>query len=198
MRNVQQLVERCQQGDLEAFAILFRRLENRLFDLAFAILQNRDEANDAVQDTFLRVFQRIQSYRGESAFETWVTSIAINQCRNRLRRRKIRQLIPLEHLTQGWLFRKSPPDKLATEYDKKQQCQSLWDLVGKLDERLRLPIILRYRYDYSCQEIGNMLGLKKGTIYQQLHEGRQRLRQEFEQQQNNQTSLWNKLGKKHV
>jgi RNA polymerase sigma-70 factor (ECF subfamily) len=81
--TIEALVQRCRQGDLCAFTTLFARFQDRLYDLAWAILQDEAEAEDAVQDTLLRVFERIGRYRGASSFETWLVAVTVNVCRDR-------------------------------------------------------------------------------------------------------------------
>jgi RNA polymerase sigma factor (sigma-70 family) len=85
-KDVRALVQRCRAGDLHAFAALFQRFQDCLYNLAWAILRDEAEAEDAVQDTFLRIFERIDRYRGTSSFETWLLAVAVNICRDRLRR----------------------------------------------------------------------------------------------------------------
>ena len=172
------IVRGCQQGDLSAFAALFDRFQNRIYDLACTILQDEAEAEDAVQDTFLRVFQRIADYRGESSLETWLIAIAVNVCRDRLRRQKVRRALSLEQLAPRWLARVlGLGDDPATTFERWERRHSLWATVDRLEDRLRLPLILRYRYGLTCGEVADVLSLATGTIYGQLGEGRRRLRQ---------------------
>jgi RNA polymerase sigma-70 factor (ECF subfamily) len=171
--DVRDLVQRCRAGDLHAFAALFERFQDRLYDLAWAILRDDSEAEDAVQDTFLRLFERIDRYRGASSFETWLVAVTVNVCRDRLRRRKVRRAVSLE-----WLGPVAGSSKNPAEAVQQQEHRSsLWDTVGCLDERYRLPLILRYHYGLPCGEVAAALGLTTGTIYVRLSEGRRRLRQ---------------------
>jgi RNA polymerase sigma-70 factor (ECF subfamily) len=182
--DVRDVVHRCQQGELCAFATLFERFQDRLYDLAWAILRDEAEAEDAVQDTFLRVFERIGRYRGESSFETWLVAVAVNVCRDRLRRRRVRQALSLEGLVLGrveaprWLARMlGHGEDPAQAVQRHEHRRSLWDAVDRLDERHRLPLILRYHYGLSCDQVAQVLGLATGTVYVRLSEGRRRLRQ---------------------
>lgn len=178
MPDIAELVNRCQQGDLRAFADLVELYQDRLFDIAWTILREREAAKDAVQETFLTVFQKIEGYRGEAAFETWLIAIAVNECRGRLRRRKIRRLLSLENLSPRRLLAVSErAENPAQVVDQRLQERSLWRLVNQLDDRLRLPILLRYRYGLSGDEIATALNLATSTVYEQLSQGRKRLRQ---------------------
>ena len=90
-RETEDLVRRVREGDAEAFDPLVRQHEARVFNLAYRMLNNYEEANDLTQDVFIQVFRKIRGFRGESRFDTWVYAIALNMCRNRFRRlRRIR------------------------------------------------------------------------------------------------------------
>jgi RNA polymerase sigma-70 factor (ECF subfamily) len=178
MPDETQLVSRCQQGDLRAFADLVEQYQDRLFDVAWTILREREAAKDAVQETFLTAFQKIEGFRGESALETWLIAIVVNQCRSRLRRQKARRLLSLDSLSPQRLLAagKQNADPAAI-VGKRLQQDALWQLVNQLDDRLRLPILLHYRYGLSGEEIAGALGVAKNTVYERLSQGHKRLRQ---------------------
>lgn len=171
-----QLVSRCQQGDLEAFAALFKRFRQYIYDLSCVILRDNVAAQDAVQDTFLRVLEKIDTFTGEAAFETWLTAVAVNVCRSQLRRQKVRRFLSLENLRVGQLihFGAAAPNT-AHLVEERLRRQTLWQMVDTLPDRLRLPLILRYRYAMPCADIAAVLNLKVGSVYQQLNEGRRQL-----------------------
>ncbi|MCA9983061.1 MAG: RNA polymerase sigma factor [Anaerolineales bacterium] len=171
-------VRRFQQGDLEAFTRLFERYQDRVYDLACIILRDEAAAQDVVQDTFLTVFQKAHRFRGDAAFETWLLAIAVNQCRGRLRRQKIRKIVPIEKLNPlRWL--RGSGDNPLTLIEEKTQRENLWRLVDELPDRLRLPVILRYRSGLTCEEIAAVLKKKRSTVYQALHEGRTELQKKI-------------------
>jgi RNA polymerase sigma-70 factor (ECF subfamily) len=175
-RALTQLVSRCQQGDLEAFAQLFRRFRQHVYDLACVILRDSIAAQDAVQDTFLRVMEKIDTFAGEAAFETWLTAVTVNVCRSHLRRQKVRRFLSLEDLRPAQLLHISgAAANTARPVEERLYRQSLWQMVNTLPDRLRLPLILRYRYALPCADIADVLGVKLGTVYQQLNEGRRQL-----------------------
>ena len=185
MQDIQYVVHRCQQGQLDAFNTLFSHYQNQVYDLACTIMRDDKAAEGVVQDTFLMVFQKIDSYKGEARFDTWLTAVAVNQCRMRLRKRKIRQALSLEQLTPDRLFRLTGrvDDDVSEIVHQRQRRQTLWDMVDQLNDRLRLPMILRYRYGLSCGDIAFVLDRRKSTIYQQLNEGRRRLENMTRQQE---------------
>lgn len=176
MQNIQAVVYQCQEGQPEAFTDLFSHFKDKVYDVALAIMRDESAAEGVVQDTFLAVFLKIGGYRSESKFDTWLTAIAVNECRMRLRKRKIRQALSLEQLSPRRLLRLSGRDDTIPDIvQNRQRDENLWNMVDLLPERLRLPIILRYRYGLSCGEIANILKRRTSTIYQLLHEGRRDL-----------------------
>ena len=184
MQEIQSVVRRCQQGQLDAFTALFSHYQDRVFDLACAIVRDDMAAEDVVQDTFLAVFQKIDSYRGESRFDTWLTAIAVNQCRMRLRKRKIQQVLSLEQFSARRLFGLTGRgEDLSDVVHQRQHRQTLWDMVDQLNDRVRLPIILRYRYGLPCSDIATVLNRRTSTIYQYLNEGRRQLERMAQQQE---------------
>ncbi len=171
MSDHDQLVQRCQHGELAAFTELFQAYQAQVYRLAVTVLRDEYEAEDVVQDVFVRVFERIGGYRGESAFTTWLKAIVVNRCRDRLRRRKVRRALSLDRL-RG----RASEDDLTELVARRQQRQSLWELVDQLDDRYRLPVILHYHEGLPCGEVARVLNLRVSTVYSRLNAARIRLR----------------------
>ncbi|MCA9934957.1 MAG: RNA polymerase sigma factor [Ardenticatenaceae bacterium] len=171
MSDIDSLVERCQRGELAAFTDLFRLYESQAYRLAVTILHDEQDAEDAVQDVFLRVFERVKDYRGQSTFKTWFTSIVVNTCRDKLRRRKVRRALSLD-----WIRGKASAHDVPGEVDQRQQQEQLWQMVNSLDEKYRLPIILHYVERLPCQEVAQILEIPTSTVYSRLNTAREKLR----------------------
>jgi RNA polymerase sigma-70 factor (ECF subfamily) len=171
MSALDELVQRCKRGDLAAFTRLFRDHEARLYRLAVTILKNERDAEDALQDAYIRIFERIGGFRGRSAFETWMTAILVNVCRDRLRRRRVRRTLPLD-----WLRHRATDADLVGDVEARSQRQTLWSLVDRLDDKHRLPVILHYHEGGSCGDVASILSLRTSTVYSRLNTARIRLR----------------------
>jgi RNA polymerase sigma-70 factor (ECF subfamily) len=171
MSDLDSLVQRCQQGELGAFTSLFHRYEARIYRLAMAILHDERDAEDAVQDACLRIFERIKHYRADSSFETWLTAVVVNICRDRLRRRQVRHAFPLSQF-----HRQASSGDLAETVAGELRRQALWSLVNRLQEKYRLPIILHYHEGLSCGEVAEVLALRTTTVYSRLNTARVQLR----------------------
>ena len=185
MSDIQLVVRRCQEGQLDAFTTLFSHFQNHVYDLACTILQDEAAAEDVVQDTFLAVFQNIAGFKGNSTFKTWLTAVVVNQCRMHLRKRKIRDALSLDQLTPGKFFRTGGKwEDLSDVVHRRQQQQTLWGMIDQRQDSLRVPMILRYRYALPCDDIALILHKRKSTIYQQLKEGRRELEKMAQQLEN--------------
>lgn len=171
MCDVDSLVQRCQQGELAAFTELFRQYETRVYRLAITILRDEQDAEDVVQDVFLRIFEQIKKYQGQSSFRTWLTAVVVNTCRDRLRRQKVRRAFSLE-----WIRERASAHDVVEEVAAHQQRQQLWSLVNCLEEKYRLPLILHYHERLACDEVAQALNLPTSTVYSRLNTARLKLR----------------------
>jgi RNA polymerase sigma-70 factor (ECF subfamily) len=180
-----QLLQRCRQGELAAFTELFHAYQTRVYRLAVTILRDERDAEDALQDVFMRVFERIEDYRGEAPFTTWLTAITVNCCRDKLRRRKVRRALSLE-----WLRGQAGGEDLSALVARRERQELLWALVERLDDAHRLPVILRYQEGLCCQDVAQALGLRTSVVYSRLHTARERLRAMLREAEGAQRGIW--------
>ncbi len=165
MSNLTDLLSRCQHRDQVAFDELFNQYLDRLYHLALAVVRDEKDAEDVVQETLLRVYRKIGEYRAEASFNTWLTTIAVNVCRDHLRRQKLRRAISLE-----WLRERPDHNQpgVLDQVDQHLQDQALWRLVDRLDDRYRLPLLLVYRENMPAAQAAQVLGLPLRTLYARL------------------------------
>ena len=141
--------------------------------LALSILDDPDEAEDAVQEAFIAASRSLGSFRGQSEIKTWLTSIVLNACRGRLRKRKARQ--GLARALQSLHLARPPqisPETLAVQREADRQ---LWQAVDDLDDKHRLVVILRYVHELSTAEIATALDISQGTVHSRLFYARRQL-----------------------
>ena len=144
-----------------------------VYQLACHILEDVNDADDMTQETFIKAATNMDEFRGDATLKTWLFSIAINQCRQFLRKKKSRQKLTttLKQITR--LIKKATsPEEVVSSGEANAQ---LWTAVSQLKEKHRLPIILHYVYDFSTQEIATILNTKAGTIQSRLHYVRHQL-----------------------
>lgn len=135
--------------------------------LAYSILGDADEADDAVQEGLINALDKIDRYRPDSNMKAWLSSIVINQCKDKIRRCKTRQKLKngLKWIFQSNRARKSLEDSKIGE----EANSALWAIVNQLGEKHRLPIILRYVHNLTVREIAQILQIREGTVHSRLH-----------------------------
>ena len=140
-----------------------REAEASLYHVTCAILRSEADRRDAMQETALRAWEHRRSLRNEAYFKTWVTRIAVNVCRDLIRRNK--RTVPVSEL----------PDT-----DVQEAPTELYVTIEGLPERLRLPLVLYYLEGFSVEETARALGLPAGTVKFRLFEARKALRVELD------------------
>lgn len=181
-------VARARTGDEAAFERLVSRHEAVLYRLAWRMLGSRDEALDAVQEIFLRIFRGLGSYRGEAAFRTWATGIAINVCRNRLagaENRASRRSLPLDAPSrEGGEPREIPLPDPAPGPEAEARGAELRRALGRalaaLTPEHRAVLLLCEMQGLSYEEAAAALGCRLGTVRSRLARARAALRERLE------------------
>jgi RNA polymerase sigma-70 factor (ECF subfamily) len=163
-------VRRVVAGDLAAFGGIVQRWQTRLINLAWRFCRDRADAEDMAQEAFVRAFRGIHTFRGESAFSTWLTAIAMNSYRSWLRDRPPVPLAIDLTRTGG-----HEPDALG-ELEGRERGSAVRQAVLTLPPRYRDPIVLYYFEEKNLAETARVLGLPEGTLKARLHRGRELLK----------------------
>lgn len=163
------LIERARAGDEAAFGELVARYQVAVYNLCYRMLGQSQDAEDAAQEVFLRVYRQLKSYDPAQRFSTWVLSIASHYCIDQLRKRRL-SVVPLETIV-GWArSRQASPDEVVVDGEERDRVQHL---LQQLPEKYRLALILRYWYDLSYAEIARVAQLPENTVKTRLHRARQ-------------------------
>jgi RNA polymerase sigma-70 factor (ECF subfamily) len=179
-----ELVRRCRERDPAAVRVLTQRYNQRLYRIARSILGDAAEAEDAVQDTYLKAFSGLEQFRGESNVGTWLTRIAINEALGRARRRK--PTVAWEETTEPALhphtLYQSPSAGPNPEIAMAQQeLQSLVERsIDALSEPFRVVFVARFVEGLSVDETAELLGLRPETVKTRAHRARRRLKLDLE------------------
>ena len=178
-----QILELAQAGDMNAFSMVVESCADQLYTLAFRFLGNGPEAEDAVQETLLRVYTNLPRYDGRFKFTTWVYRIATNVCIDRLRKRKLESSLDADRDdgdTEGsdWYDRlpgysPTPEEELLRQETSNEVQRALADLPPTYQSVL----ILRYIQELSLQEISDIVHLPITTIKTRIHRGREAMKQ---------------------
>lgn len=175
-----EIVTAAQAGSAGAFAELHAIYSKRLYKTIVAITKNPEDAEDALQETFLRVYRAIHTFEGRSSVYSWLTRIAINSALMVLRKRRARPEISVD-LQPGALaetiyfdIKDSALDPEQV-YDLRQRGIEVLRAVRHLDARLRVPIKMRMTKGASLKEIGQALNISEAAVKARLHRARLRL-----------------------
>jgi RNA polymerase sigma-70 factor, ECF subfamily len=166
-----QLIEQAVAGDERAFAELVTRYQTAVYNLAYRMLGDAGEAEDAAQEVFLRIYRRLATYDADHRFSTWVLSIASHYCIDLLRRKRP-WLVPLENISNWMRARTRGPEAAALAVEQQDIVRSL---LAKLPEHYRLVLLLRYWHDLGYEEIAQVVDLPVSTIKARLHRARNAL-----------------------
>jgi RNA polymerase sigma-70 factor (ECF subfamily) len=158
-------------GDRAAFGQLMHRYTGAVYNLAYRMLGNAEDAEDASQEIFLRAYTRLASFDRERRFSTWLLSIGSNYCIDRLRRRRFAWLT-LDDAAFALPSGEPGPERSALNHEQRAIVQQA---LLKLPETYRLVMVLRYWQDLSYEEIARATGLPESTIKTRLHRARHML-----------------------
>jgi RNA polymerase sigma-70 factor, ECF subfamily len=171
-------IERAKQGDAEAFQALYDRHKRRVYSLCLRMTANTAEAEDLTQEAFLQLYRKIATFRGESAFSTWLHRLSVNVVLMHLRKKSL-PVVSLEETTQGSGEEDAPKKDfgaddlaLAGSLDRLQ----LQRAVDDLPPGYRMIFVLHDIQGYEHNEIAAMVGCSVGNSKSQLHKARMKLR----------------------
>src|ERR1700757_4046462 len=172
------LVKRAQRGDSDAFAALFHAHKARIYSVCLRMTNNAAEAEDLTQDAFLQVFRKIATFRGDSAFSTWLHRIAVNTVLMHFRKKSLIQVSLDEP------YSNSDGAKVRREYGAQDNCLAgcvdrvaLANAIKDLPQGYRTIFVLHEVEGYEHQEIAEMLGCSVGNSKSQLHKAKLRIRE---------------------
>jgi RNA polymerase sigma-70 factor (ECF subfamily) len=165
------LVERARSGDAQAFDELVRRYMRPAYAVAFSVMLEPADAEDAVQDAFIAALERLDSCQPDR-FAAWLMKIVKNRAITLQRRRRVRRSEPLD-----WAAGMKGPDDPGTDFDRTTLRQRLTEAMARLPERQREVLLLHDLEGWRHREIGDALGMKEGTVRYTLFQARRAVRE---------------------
>ncbi len=167
------LLEDCKRGDRKALDSLVRRYERQVFNAAYRMLGNREEAADVSQTVFLKAFEHLDRYDPRHKFFSWIYRIAMNESINQLKRRR-----PTEPLPESAQSASATPER---ELEAQRLGEDLQAALMQLQEDYRAVIVLRHFSEHSYRQIGEILDIPEKTVKSRLFSARQRMKDSLEQ-----------------
>jgi len=173
------LVRRAQDGDLVAFEELVVRHRDKLFARAISMMRNEDDANDLSQEAWVKGWQRLKQFQGESSFSTWMTRIVINLCLDQIRKNKRQRAESIQQMEedQGGVERQMPTVTInPTEGLEKTELRARIDrALGQLSHEHRTVLILHEFEDLEYKEIAKRMQCSIGTVMSRLFYARRKM-----------------------
>lgn len=184
-REENQLVQRCKQGDLSSFDELVRLYEKQVYNFAYRMTGNYDDANDIAAEAFIKVFQSVGSFRGDSSFSTWLFRIVTNLYLDHRKRSKAYMNVPLDEyieLEESSVARQieDPSPGPADLIESGERSEIIMKAISELPEYQRMMVLLFHTMGQTYEEIADSLGLPIGTVKSRLNRARLSLKEKLE------------------
>ena len=179
-----EFVSLCKKGDVDAFEELVRKHQKRMFNIAYRMMGNYEEACEIVQDAFISAYRSIKSFKGRAKFSTWLYTIVINLSKNRLKQLKT-QLHREKYSIDNPVLKNENPinvepatnEPSALErLEKKDIQQKVQGCINSLDDEFREVVVLRDIQGFSYDEISDLLKVPEGTVKSRLFRAREVLK----------------------
>jgi RNA polymerase sigma-70 factor, ECF subfamily len=164
-KTANQLIEGCRRGEPDAFRALFEKYKDTVYSVALRYSGDAAVAQDIAQDTFLKLFSAVGSFRGDSNFESWLYRMVVNSCFDQ--RRRTRRLTPLLDGILDAL--RTPEVSVLDEVLRVEMSTYVRSVVDSLPDNQRMVVVLRYTQGLSYEEIAGILGCSAGTIASRLN-----------------------------
>lgn len=179
-----QLIKEAKAGNVEAFEELVKQCEKKVFNIAYKMMGNYDDANELAQEAFIRAYKSINKFKEDSLFSTWIYRITTNVCLDELRKRKNKKVISLnedikyndEELKPQIKDDSPGPEKI---YEKKEFKNLIYQCIESLSDEYKTVIILRDIEGFSYEEIAKIINCPEGTVKSRISRARKALRDIF-------------------
>ena len=172
-RTDEELVALSMGGDVESFNQLVLRWERPIYALAYRVIGREEEARDVVQETFLRAFRGIGNFRGQAKFSSWVYRIALNLCRDWIRRERRAPILPTPEGVDvvELAAEQGPAESIEDLVARKDMSRVVAEVMTKLPDEQRTAIILKEYHGMTFQEIADLQGVPLSTVKTRLYQG---------------------------
>jgi RNA polymerase sigma-70 factor (ECF subfamily) len=165
----EELVRRFRAGEPEAFTDLVRRHQHRVYSVCLRMLGDADTAADVAQDTFLTVLRKLEGFRGDAAFTTWLHRVAVNACYDELRRTRRR---PMLHVVADGDPEHETGQPAPDHADEVAGTRDVATALASIPEEFRVTLVLADVQDMAYEQISKVLDVPVGTVKSRVHRGR--------------------------
>jgi len=171
------LIEAVKKGDCDAFGPIVERYKMALYKVMYRMVLNRDDAEDLVEEAFIKAYRSIKKFQTGRPFYSWLRRIGVNNAINFLKRERRSNIEPLEYVEKTLSNGRNDPVQMTRE---KMLHERLNGALARLPADARVILLLKVEEDLSYDEIGKLLKIPKGTVMSRLARARIKLKQIFE------------------
>jgi RNA polymerase sigma-70 factor (ECF subfamily) len=178
----EELVVRSQDGDVDSFNQLITRWERPIYALAYRTLGREEDARDVCQETFFRAFRALKGFKGEAKFSSWLYRIALNLCRDWLRRQRRTPTVQMPEDTDiaDLAAKGGPVESIETLVGRRELSRAVERAMATLPDEQRTAIVLKEYHGLTFQEIADMQGCPLSTVKTRLYQGLSVVRRQLE------------------
>ena len=184
MKNIDEssLIKRAQTGDKRAFEQIVGKFERQIYSFCYRFFGNEDDAMDATQEVFLKIYRSIKTFEGKSSLKTWVYRIASNTCITLANHKKKEKEGFLHSILNWWIREESvdTPEELAVNKEKKTMTKEIvTEKLATIQDVYRIPVIKKDLKGMNLEEISQIKEITKGTVKSRINRGRRLLQEKL-------------------
>ena len=177
------LIQKAIAGDETAYRTLLENYRGAIFNLLYKMVRNREETEDLVQEAFMKAFKALPSFNEEYAFSTWLYKIAINNCIDHMRKKRLKTYSinkPVQS-KDGELDREFPDTSMSPDKDllSEERTNLIEEAIEELPENYKIAIVLRHSEERSYEEIAQLLNIPLGTVKARIFRAREMLKKKL-------------------
>ena len=176
-----ELIDVVRGGQTEQYAKIIERYQGKLFAYLYRLIGNRDEAEDLLQDVFIKAYKNLRSYDSSRKFSSWIYRIAHNEAVNFIKRKSLKRFVSWEDIssTKDKLESSSNEESADGAWIRKESIKEVDDAINKLPIKYKQVLLLRYFSDKSYDEIGEILGKPVNTVGTLINRAKKKLSDEI-------------------
>jgi len=182
-----ELVKLIQAGNADLFAVVIERYQGKLFAYLYRLIGGREEAEDLLQDVFIKAFRNLKSYDSDRKFSSWIYRIAHNEAVNYIKRKSLKRFISWEDVTstKDKLVSNNTEDGADREWLRKEAIQEIDEAINNLPIKYKQVLILRYYSEKSYEEISEILQKPVNTVGTLINRAKRKMAEEVERLNDN-------------
>lgn len=177
-------LERAKQGDAGAFEELLTRYEKRIYNIAYRMMGNPNDAQDMAQESIIKAYRGLHTFKGSCMFSSWVYRITVNTCLDEIRKRKKRDVLYMDAVEgepAGFTDHAPLPDQII---ESREQYANILSAINTLNEEYKAVIVLRDMQGFSYQDISQIIDCNIGTVKSRINRARNILKTVLQQERN--------------